>query len=306
MKLYDTVIVGGGPAGLSAALSLGIARKQVLLCDDSSPRNSAATQIHNFVTRDGTSPAEFRATAREQLTKYPSVEVTAMRVSSIQGTRGAFNITLQDQQITARRILLATGMIDEMLPIEGFRELWARSIFQCPYCHGWEVRERPWGYLASPEAGPLLTHFALLARGWTRDLVLFTDGKIVLSEADEKTLIAAGVRIETTPIARLHSQDNHLQSVELTNGTRIACEALFAHPPQRQGQLVRDLGLALDEHGYVQVDPMRRETSIAGIYAAGDLQTRQQGAIFAAAAGVQAAAMLNMELTTELALSGVI
>lgn len=302
--IYDVVIVGGGPAGLSAALALGLARKRVLLCDSGPRRNTAAEHIHNFVTRDGSPPSEFRNVGRQQLVNYRSVEVREARVLSIGGARGAFEVKLEAGVVTARRILIATGMIDEMLPIDGFRELWARSIFQCPYCHGWEVQDRPWGYLAGAAEASALTHFALQARGWTRELVVFTNDEFEISEGDRRTLADAGIRLETAAIARLVSRDGKLEGVELKTGTIVACEALFAHPPQRQVELVRALGVDLDEQGYVRVDPARRETSVPGIYAAGDLASRQQAAIFAAAAGTQAAAMLNLELNSELAMSG--
>jgi thioredoxin reductase len=301
---YDVVIVGGGPAGLSAALTLGIARKRVFLCDSGSRRNAAAEHIQNFVTRDGSPPNEFRRVGRDQLRKYPSVEVRDARVLSIAGARGAFELTLEAEIVAARRILLATGMIDEMLPIDGFRELWARSIFQCPYCHGWDVQDLPWGYLAGAAEASALTHFALQARGWTRDLVVFSNAEFEVPEGDRRTLAAAGIRLETAPIARLVSRDGKLEGVELKTGTTVTCAALFAHPPQRQVDLVRALGVELDEHGYVRIEPARRETSTPGIYAAGDLANRQQTAIYAAAAGTQAAMLLNLDLSSELGVSG--
>lgn len=305
--IYDIVIVGGGPAGLSAALALGLARKRVLLCDSGPRRNTAAEHIHNFVTQDGSPPNAFRSVAREQLTKYPSVEVRDAPIASITGTRGAFEVKLgtpSPSSVTARRILLATGMIDEMLPIEGFEALWGRSIFQCPYCHGWEVQDRTWGYLVSGSHGAMWTHFALQARAWTRDLVVFTNDALEISEADRTMMAAAKIRLETAPVAGLVARDGKLTSVALKTGDNVACEALFAHPPQRQVDVVRALELALDEHGYVVVDPGRRETSVPGIHAAGDLASRQQAAIFAAAAGTHTAAVLNLELTSELVLRG--
>jgi thioredoxin reductase len=196
-------------------------------------------------------------------------------------------------------------MIDEVLPIDGFRELWSRSIFQCPYCHGWDVQDRAWGYLAGAAHAAALTHFALQARGWTRELVVFTNAQFDITEADSSTLAAAGIRVETAPITRLVAQAGKLAGVALQTGAIVPCAALFAHPPQRQVDVVRALGVELDEHGYVRLDPARRETSVPGIYAAGDLATRQQAAIFAAAAGTQAAVMINVELTSELVLTGV-
>ncbi|KYF58070.1 pyridine nucleotide-disulfide oxidoreductase, partial [Sorangium cellulosum] len=298
---YDVVIVGGGPAGLSAALALGRARKRVLLCDAGARRNAAAEHIHNFVTRDGTPPDELRAIGRRELAAYPSVEARDLRIEAIAGARGAFQITSAAGTVEARRVLLCTGLIDEPLAIEGFRELWGRSILQCPYCHGWEVQDRRWGYLAR---GAQSLHFPLLLRGWTRDVVVFTSGAFDVPADVQARFSAAGVRVEARPVARLVAREDRLESVELSDGATISCEVLFAHPPQRQVGLVRALGVALDDDGFVRVDPVSRETSVPGVYAGGDLVSRMQGAILAAASGMQAAAMLNHELTVELATGG--
>ena len=296
----DCIIIGGGPGGLSAALALGRARKRVLLVDAGPRRNAAAINLHNFVTRDGTPPDDFRAAGLAELTTYPNVEIQNVGVTAITGQSGAFAVELSNgTSIVARRVLLCTGVIDELQPMQGFRELWGRSIFQCPYCHGWEVKDRTWGYLVLP---PNLDHFlpfALQAVGWTRDFTVFTDGAEVPDEAIRQ-LRAVGIRVETAPVLRLDADDAGLASVALDDGTVVPCEVLYAHPPQHQVALVRDLGVELDEHGYVRTDPMKRETSIAGIYAAGDLTSRMQGAIFAAAAGTQAAAMINLALQLEL------
>ena len=292
---YDVVIVGGGPAGLSASLTLGRARKRVLLCDAGARRNAAATHIHNFVTRDGTPPDEFRRIAREQLTTYPNVEVRDARIEAISGSKGAFRVTVGADAIEARRILLCAGMIDQVIPIDGFRELWGHTIFQCPYCHGWEVRERRWGCLVHAVEG---LHFAENLLGWTRDLVVFTDAAFDVPAEWRDRFHAAGARVETSSIARLVGRGSALSSVVLSDGTEVPRDVLFAHPPQRQIELVAALGLALDADGFVVVDPMSRETSVAGIYAAGDLTTRMQAAIAASASAVQAAAMINYELTS--------
>ena len=298
---YDAIIVGGGPGGLQAALTLGRARKRVLLCDAGPRRNAAAIEIHNFVTRDGTPPDDFRRTARAQLAAYPSVEVIDASVESISGTRGAFHVRLPSRSVEARRVVLATGMVDTRLPIEGFDALWGRSIFQCPYCHGWEERDRRWGYLALPSMAAHVAPFAMMLRGWSSDITVFTNAAVELASEVIASLRDARIRVETAPIARLVGAPDALTAIELSTGASVPCDVLFAQPPQRQVELVRSLGLELDDEGYVKVDPMRRETSIPGIYASGDLTTRGQAAILAAASGMQAAAALNVELSVDAA-----
>ena len=300
---YDVLIVGGGPGGLAAALTLGRANKRALLCDSGARRNAAAEEVHNFVTRDGTPPDEFRAIGRAQLASYPSVELRDTRVAAIAGARGAFRADLGSESVEVRRVLFCTGMVDEMLPIEGFEALWGHGIFQCPYCHGWEVRDRAWGYLARAEDTAHVLPFSLMLRGWSSNVTVFTNGFELAPEVRGKLELAA-VKIETAKVRRLVGRDHELVAVELATGGSVPCGALFTHPPQHQVELVRTLGLALDEHGFVRVDPMTRETSVPGIYAAGDLTTRMQAAIAAAAGGMQAAAAINGELTAELVTGG--
>jgi thioredoxin reductase len=301
---YDVAIIGGGPAGLSAALALGRARKRVLVFDSGPRRNARAVQLHNFVTRDGATPDEFRRVAREQLGHYPRVVVEDVRVDGVTGTKGAFRVAAGGATVEARRILLCTGMVDEMLPLDGFAELWGHAVVQCPYCHGWEAQDRPWGYLARAEHASHLPLFAAQLRGWTNEVYLFTNGAFEVPAPARDQLAAAGVRIETGRIGRLIiARDERLEAVELSDGTRIGCELLFAHPPQHQVDVVRALGVALDNEGFVQVEAMSRETSVPGVFAAGDLTSRMQAAIAAAASGMQAAAMINLELTLELAAS---
>ena len=297
--MYDVVIIGGGPGGLQAALTLGRARRRVLLCDAGERRNALAVHVHNFVTRDGTPPNEFRAVARAQLAEYPNVEIADARVESVTGARGAFQVQLPSGTVDARRIVLAVGMVDEMLPIEGFAELWGHAIFQCPYCHGWEVRDQRWAFLAQPHAAAHLVPFARMIRNLTADVTVFTNNAIDVDAEARAALERAGIRLETAGIARLARTGTRLDAIELANGSRVACDVLFTQPPQHQLALVTRLGVALDNDGFVAVDPMKRETSVPGIYAAGDLTTRGQAAVLAAAAGMQAAGALNVDLAMD-------
>jgi thioredoxin reductase len=188
-------------------------------------------------------------------------------------------------------------MIDDVPALPGYRELWGKSIFQCPYCHGWEVRDRAFGYLAPSAAW---VEFGLFLRGWTSDVIVFTDGGFEVPSEVRGRLARAGVGVEERRIRRLVSAagGEHLEAVEMEDGARIARDVLFVRPPQRQTALVVKSGVELDEQGYVRVNE-QKQTSRAGIYAAGDLATMAQAALMAAAAGVQAAAMLNHELTLE-------
>lgn len=292
----DVAIIGGGPAGLAAALALGRACRRVVVFDAAPPRNAAATHIHNFVTRDGTPPAEFRRLGREQLAPYSTVEVQDARVNAIVGEGDEFTLTTASGQVRARRVILCTGMVDEMIDLPGFQDAWGHSIYQCPYCHGWEVKGQRWGYLASDLEG--LQHgFPALLKSWTDDVVVFVAAGVEVPTEIREGLRQRGVHFEASPVARLIVADQALTHVELEDGERVPCEILYAHPPQRHVQMVQALGLELDPQGYVRVDPMSRQTSVPGIYAAGDLTTRVQGAIFAAATGVQAAAMVNYDLS---------
>lgn len=297
--MHDVVIIGGGPAGLQAALTLGRARRRVLLCDAGERRNALAVHVHNFVTRDGTPPTEFRAIARAQLAEYPSVELVAERVESVTGSRGAFEVTLPSGKVAAKRVLLAVGMVDEPLAIEGFPELWGHAIFQCPYCHGWELRDRRWGFLSLPHHASHLVPFARMIRSLAGEVTVFTNNAIEVDVAARASLESAGIRLETAPIARFVRTGTRLDAIELATGTRVPCDVLFTQPPQHQLEVVTRLGLALDDDGFVVVDPMKRETSIPGLYAAGDLTTRGQAAIHAASTGMQAAATINIDLAMD-------
>jgi len=298
---FDVVIAGGGPAGLSAALTFGRARKRVLLCDAGPRRNAAATHIHTFVTRDGTPPVEFRRVAREQLRGYPSVDVRDTPVKSISGHKGDFEVDSGSEVVRARRVLLCTGMVDLLPDIEGLRELWGGSVFQCPYCHGWEVQDRRFGYLASTVEA---IEFALLLRGWSPDMMLFTDGRFDVPVDQRQRLASAGILVEERRIVRLVGAGAQLERIEVDGGAAVARDVLFMHPPQRPVPLVDGLGLELDAQGFVRIDDAALETSIPGIHAAGDLVTKAQAALMAAAAGMRAATAINHALTIERAVGG--
>ena len=297
--VFDVLIAGGGPSGLQAALTLGRARKRVLVADGGPRRNGPAEHMNNFVSRDGIPPADFRREARAELAKYPNVSFGDERIETVTGSRGDFHAGA----VRARRVLLATGLIDHLPELEGLPPLWGHSVFQCPYCHGWEAQGGSWGYYAPDATAPHVGVFVTQLRGWSAEVTLFTNK---LGDDVRAKLLAAKVEIEGGTVARLVGAGRQLEAVELVGGRSVACDVLLMHPPQKQVELVRALGVALDDEGFVKTDPMTRETSIPGIYAAGDLTTRAQAAVLAAAAGMQAAAAINAELTAELVTSGML
>jgi thioredoxin reductase len=294
MSHYDVVIVGAGPAGLSAALQLGRGRKRVLLVDAGARRNAAAVHVHGFLTRDGIEPAEMRRQGRADLAAYPNVEIRDEAFLGLTGQQGDFAVQLASGGVKAERVLLCTGLVDVLPEIDGFRAQWGRSIFQCPYCHGWEVQDRRFGFLA-PSVETL--EFALLLRGWSRDLVVFTHAAFAVPAEVRTRLAAAHVRLEERQLTRVGPG-----KIEVEGGEHPV-EILFAHPPQRQVPVVAALGLDVLPNGYLRVDE-RGQTSRPGVYAAGDLTTHLQAAVLAAAAGMAVAAGLNYGLSAEQAIAG--
>jgi thioredoxin reductase len=281
---FDVVIVGGGPAGSSAALTLGRAQRRVLLVDGGTPRNARAHEVHTFLTRDGTPPAELRRLSRLELAKYPNVTVRDGWVTKIEP---GFSVVLGEERVSAKNILLTVGLVDEPpADIEGLAHHWGHSVFACPYCHGHELRGGSWGVFLPNDT---LVEWALLLRGWTSKVVAFTHGATLSAEVLAR-LKAANMQVESEPIVALLG--DRLTGVKLRSGKELSIEALFMRPPQKPTALVQSLGLALDETGVVKVDP-RRESSVRGVFVAGDATTMVQGAILAAADGMMAGAMIN-------------
>lgn len=302
--MADVAIVGGGPAGLAAALALSRARKRVTLFDCWPPRNASATEVRGYVTQDGTPPVEMRRIAQEQLAAYDAFELREdTRVTNVR-RRGA-RFVLEDSRgahCEARRVMLCVGLVDRLPDLPGYRELWGTSLFQCPYCHGWEVRDRAWGYLANDA---YCLAWAMRLRAWTKDLVVFTSGQFPVDSKQRRDLEKVGIRIEERRVVGLVAERGQLAALALEGNDALAREVLFVRPPQRQTELVYKLGVELASPDRVKIDD-RYRTSIAGIHAAGDLVAHEHGALTAAASGAAAAHALDDELTIELVEAGVL
>ena len=293
---FDAVVVGGGPAGLNAALVLGRARRRVLLCDDGNPRNAAAAEMHGFITRDGYAPQTLKAKGREELDRYPSVEVVEDAVTRIVRTTG-FEATLAGGRIVAaRRILLATGMRDDLPAIEGLGDRWGRSVFVCPHCDGWEFRNRRIAIFGAPAD---VVGLGQELRRWSSQLTLLGVAPYALDRERAAWVKAAAARCLPGKPSRLEGGDGRLSSIVLDDGSRLDCDVLFLCVDLLQrSALVTQLGCALTESGSVRIDPSGR-TSVPGVFASGDMVENVHQAIVAAGSGVRAAVALDAELVDE-------
>jgi thioredoxin reductase len=291
--MRDVVVVGGGPAGLAAALVLGRSRKQVTLFDAGEPRNATSAHVGGFFSRDCIPPKELLAIGRAELAKYPSVELVDERVASIE--RGTpFRVCGEQTAVEARRILLCTGLVDELPKLDGMHGCWGKSVLHCPYCHGWECREKRYGLL--PRTAKEL-EFALLLRGWTTEVTVFANG-VPIDADTQRDYDCAKIRVEPRRVVGLRAEGCELRAVQVEGG-EIEIDNLFVHPVQKQTAVVAALGLRMFDENSLWVDE-HGETSAPGIYAAGDLITPIHGAILAAAAGTAAAYKLNTALTKEM------
>jgi thioredoxin reductase len=297
---YDVLVIGAGSAGLSAALILGRCRRRVLLADSGPTRNAPSPAVHSFFSRDGIQPAALLHLGHEQLAPYPTVEVREFKVKSLAKLAHGFQATGQTGQghpttIMARRVLLATGVDDILPPLPGFRELWGSSVLHCPYCHGYEARDQP---LAVYGQGKAVVGLALLMSRWSSEVIIVTNGPGHLTDYARQRLRRQRIAVREEPIARLvGTVRGGLRCVEFTDGTYVECKALFLHPPQEQrSPLAADLGARLTSKGAVWVDK-QGQTTVPGLYAAGDMVPGQQQALLAAASGSKAAICLNEGLT---------
>jgi thioredoxin reductase len=294
-ETYEVIVVGGGAAGLSAALVLGRARRRTLVVDAGEPRNAPAAHMQGFLTRDGMPPAEFLAIGREEIREY-GVELVRDRVTEV---APGFTVTLAGGRVVrARRLVVATGLKDELPGVPGVAERFGKDVLHCPYCHGWEVRDQAFGVLAT---SPLSVHQALMVSQWSKDVTLFlhTVAESALSDDDPRRLAAAGVRVVPGEVAELVVTDDRLTAVRLEDGTTHAREVVFTAPraAPRTGLLER-LGAGFQEtpFGSYPVVDGTGQTTVPGVYAVGNAAGFGEQVINAASAGYRAAATINGEL----------
>ncbi|MGW1668002.1 NAD(P)/FAD-dependent oxidoreductase [Streptomyces sp. NPDC002324] len=297
---YEVIVIGGGAAGLSAALVLGRARRHTLVVDAGEPRNTPAAHMQGFLSRDGMPPAEFLAVGREEIARYG---VELVRGRAVDVTRnddgGSFTVTLAGgRAVGARRLVVATGLKDGLPAVPGVAERFGRDVLHCPYCHGWEVRDQPFGVLATT---PMSVHQALMVSQWSKDVTLFLHevAESDLSADDLRRLAAAGVSVVPGRVAGLVVEDDHLTGVRLTDGSTHARSVLFTAPrPVPQTGLLEKLGADLDDTpfgAYPVIDPTGR-TTVPGVWAVGNATGFSEQVVNAASSGYRAGATINGDL----------
>lgn len=292
-RVYDVLIIGGGPAGLSAALTLARGGRRVLIFDHHKPRNARALHMQNFPSHDGLPPAEFKKLIMTDLKEYSSVEFENAQVDELSKTENGFSIRASGGEFLGRKILLAHGMKDQMLPIKGFSELWGRSIFQCPYCHGHEYRGMPMALLAG---SAMASHMLPILKGLTDDLILLSQGEEI-ENADK--ILSNGIQIFGDKILELQGSEGKLENIVFESGKSLERRILFLKVPQTLSTDVGiKLGCAVSELGFYMVDEMAK-TTIPGVFAAGDIVSMRQSVLMACSSGQAAGASLNYELLAE-------
>ena len=297
--VYDVVIVGGGPAGLSGAIVLGRCRRRGFLCDVGQPRNQASRAVHCLLGHEGTPPTELLARARRELEQYTTVESHTNRVTKITPIGNRFAVACADGfTVTARKVLLTTGLTDEVPQIEGIEQLYGRSVHHCPYCDGFEHRDQP---LAVYGAGDKGAGLALMMKQWSSDVILCTDGASDVSSTMQSRLKQHDIAIWAQRIARLEgTEDGVLQRIHLQGGNVLDRTAIFFTTGcQQTSDLSAALGCARDKKGGIVTDPVTEESSVRGVYVAGDASRDVLLVAVAIAEGAKAGVAINRALLQE-------
>ncbi len=296
MKL-DAAIIGGGPAGLSAALVLGRARKNVIVIDEGRPRNRVTRESHGFLTRDGIAPAEFRRVAREQIEAYPTVRFLEEAATAATGVDGDFRVaTASGEIVRAKKLLFASGKRDVPIHIPGLQEVYGKSAFVCPYCDGWELRDRPLVLIVS---GAKALHLAKTISGWSGRFVILTNGQDDWAADQRAELDRRGIPTFDSPIREIESVEGMVRHVALEDGTIVPCAGIFFAPTLAAGsELPRSLGCRMTESGSVLADAFGK-TNVPGVYAAGDAATELYQIALAVSMGSLTGVGINSELLEE-------
>ena len=302
--IYDVVVIGGGAAGLSGALMLGRSRRSVLVIDAGEPRNAPASGVHGFLTRDGMNPTALLEAGREEVRGY-GVQVLDGHVATAESLDGGFTVTLEDdRKVGARRLLITTGLIDELPDVPGVRERWGRDVLHCPYCHGWEVRDQAIGILGT---GPMSAHQALMFRQLSDDVILFQHTSPTPSEEQAEQLAARSITVVDGEVSSLETHDNRLTGVRMRSGELVPRQAVVVAPRfVARAEVLSALGLETSDReiaghvlgSYVPADATGA-TTVPGVWVAGNVADPFGQVVTAANQGAQAGAHINADLIFE-------
>jgi thioredoxin reductase len=294
-EIFDVIVVGGGPAGLSAALVLGRCRRKVLVVDEGKPRNAASRALHGYLSRDGMAPADFLQVSRQQLERYECVRQIRGRIEAIEPFDGRFAAIDRDGvRLVGRMVLLATGLVDQLPEIDGIHECYGISIHPCPLCDGWEHRDEPLAVIGGDAAAAGLAEELLL---WSDDVVMCTNGPHGLDRSKLEKLAALGIRVEVQPIRRLEGDHGHLRQIVFSDGSMMGRRGAFLFPGQVQrSDFAERLGCKMSQEEPVVECALNGGTSVPGVYVVGNSSGGVQMILAAAAEGMEAALAINNAL----------
>lgn len=294
---FDVIIVGGSYSGLAAGMALGRSLRKVLIIDSGLPCNRQTPHSHNFLTHDGDTPTAIAAAAKKQVSAYETVAfISDIAVSGKQTANGFEINTASGKTYTGRKLLFATGIKDIHPDIPGFSECWGISVLHCPYCHGYEVRNKKTGILGNGDNG---YEMAMLISNWTKELTLYTDGPATLTKEQQNKLHQHQIPVAETKIKAIHHDNGQIQQLLLENGTHRLMEVLYSRRPFTQTCTIPELlGCELNSDGYLKIDGQQK-TTVKGVYASGDNVTRVRTVANAVSMGTTAGMMVNKELIEE-------
>jgi thioredoxin reductase len=297
MELYDCIIVGGGPAGLNAAIVLGRCRRKVLVFDTELYRNQYSHGVHNYLTRDNILPSEFLQICHQELEKYSVQRIRRKIMNAKKNEENIFSVKDENGTLYySKTLLIATGLLDNVPDIKGFREFYGKSIFHCPYCDGWEVRDKKIGVYARNKAG---WELAVTLKGWTSQVTLYTDGKNKVKPQQQEYLDANDIAVVRSPIARLEGHDGQLKKVIFKNGEEQDCDAIFfVNGYRQQCNIAEAFGCKVSRKGVI-ITNRYQQTNIDGLYVAGDASKDMQFVVVAGAEGAKAGVIINKQLQKE-------
>ena len=294
---FEVIIIGGSYSGLSAAMALGRSLRKVLVIDAGKPCNRQTPHSHNFLTQDGSTPAEISIIGREQVAKYDTITFLSGLAVEGKKTDSGFEIkTEKGELVEGKKLIFASGIKDILPPIPGLEACWGISVIHCPYCHGYEVRNQPTGILANGEFG---FEFGKMITNWTKDLTLFTNGKSTLTKEQKSSLESKNVKILETEIEEIQHQEGQIQCIKLADGSSVSVKALYAKPDfEQNSSILAALGCELKSNGYLEVDLLQK-TTVPGVFACGDNTNMFRSVAFAVSSGTMAGAACNKELIDE-------